>query len=270
MGGGCHRLGRPRALERVIRVPFEIGGRRLALEATVFLPMPADRARHPLVVLNHGHGGSEEVATRRRERWRPVEQARWFTDQGYIVVVPMRRGFAGSEGEYAEGYGSCEDPDYLKAGREAARDLRATILALTAWPEVDPARIYLAGVSAGGFAALTLASQGQPGVRAVLNFAGGRGAVAGGSACAEPRLIEAMATLGRNNETPSAWIYAANDSEFRPGLAQAMQQAFDGGKGRSRYFALPAFKDEGHWLFRDPEGIQVWSGPVRGFLSALP
>ena len=92
---------------------------------------------------------------------------------GFAVVIPMRRGYGHSEGNYAEAEGPCENADFYAAGRESARDLRATVEYVAALPGIDPERLVLVGHSTGGFASLILASQGLPGVRGVINFAGG-------------------------------------------------------------------------------------------------
>src|SRR3982074_1828953 len=36
-----------------------------------------------------------------------------FAQRGYVVVLPLRRGFGATGGEFAEYTGSCSHPDYL-------------------------------------------------------------------------------------------------------------------------------------------------------------
>src|SRR5262249_22764018 len=111
-----------------LSIPLDANGQALRLEATAFHPDGA--GPFPLVVINHG--SPRTAADRRAPRWRPVEQSRWFVSRGYAVIIPMRRGYACSQGDWAEGYGSCTTPDYFDAGLESARDIRATLDFMTA------------------------------------------------------------------------------------------------------------------------------------------
>jgi len=80
----------------------------------------------------------------------------------------MRRGFAHSGGVYADT--RC---DIGANGRVQAEDVIGALDALLKRPDVDKDRILLAGQSQGGLAALAVGAAGYPGVRGVLNFAGG-------------------------------------------------------------------------------------------------
>jgi hypothetical protein len=44
-----------------------------------------------------------------------------FARNGYVVVMPLRRGFGATGGEYAEDPGTCANPDYRKGGRRLRR-----------------------------------------------------------------------------------------------------------------------------------------------------
>ena len=37
-----------------------------------------------------------------------------FARRGYVVVLPLRRGFGATGGEFAEDPGTCANPDYRK------------------------------------------------------------------------------------------------------------------------------------------------------------
>src|SRR4051794_26676925 len=107
--------------EAVMRAPVvDAHGRRDLIDVTVF--RPDGRGPFPLVVLSHG---SPRSAGERRTdgRQRMVAQSRPFLAMGFAVVVPTRRGYGESGGEWAETYGSCESPDYYAAGLESARDI---------------------------------------------------------------------------------------------------------------------------------------------------
>jgi predicted dienelactone hydrolase len=100
----------------------------------------ADAARHPLVLLSHGFGGSARQMT-----WLGAALAR----RGYVVVAVDHPGTNGVDGVTAEG---------AYAPWERATDLRAALDFVLACPDlashVDAARIGVAGFSLGGFTAL--------------------------------------------------------------------------------------------------------------------
>jgi hypothetical protein len=62
------------------------------------------------------------------------------------------------------------------------------------------------------------------------------------------------------------WIYAANDSYFAPDLVRRMCDAFTSAGGRAQLISLPAFGDDGHYLFS--RGGATWTPIVDEFLRA--
>jgi pimeloyl-ACP methyl ester carboxylesterase len=130
---------------------------------------PAGKGPFPLVVISHG---SPRSANERRSwgRIRFPAQSEAFVAMGYAVIVPTRRGYGKSEGEWAEGYGTCSNPDYYAAGMEGARDIRAAVDAVRHEPWADAQRVVLAGQSAGGFGSVAAASQHFAGLVGVVNF----------------------------------------------------------------------------------------------------
>jgi dienelactone hydrolase len=198
--------------------------------------------------------------------------SRWLVDRGFAVVVPMRRGFAGSDGGYAEDFGPCQNPDYLRVGREAAHDVAATLDHLSRADFVDRGRIIVLGFSTGGWAAIAFSANSGTAVTGIINFAGGRGGRdpnGSGERCAQAPLLEATALFGRTSRIPSLWVYAENDSIFPPDVARAMLSSFRGAGGRAELVVLPPSGKEGHPFVHRPDALPLWSGPVSGFLQGL-
>jgi len=255
--------------EQVIRIPMTLnrasGSQGLSLEATLYLPDGA--GPFPLVVLSHGtpRDPGRRVS---QGRIRYASQSWEFVNLGFAVVIPMRRGYGNSEGEYAEAEGRCDQALFYEAGLESARDLLATVRFMATRPFIDPRRIILAGHSSGGFASLALASQGFPGLAAVINFGGGRGSMQGKN-CSTFNLIEACQKYGRTSRVPTLWIYCENDTYFPPWLGRLMYQAYGEAGGEARMVLLPPFNGEGHFLFNDGRGALLWSPIVSRFLSGL-
>ena len=210
------------------------------MDATVF--RPAGEARAPLVVVNHG---SPDNAAERPRMTRPSFTAisSFFLSRGYVVVLPLRRGYGVTGGRWAEDYGRCDTPDYVHAGLETAADIRAAIDYMTTQPFVAPGRTIVVGQSAGGWGTLALSSLNPPGVPAMIDFAGGRGGhqpVPGG-VCGPDFLVKGAAKFGSTARVPLLWITTANDSFFEPGLVARMVSAYNGAGGQATHRALGAF-----------------------------
>ncbi|MFN0219178.1 MAG: alpha/beta hydrolase family protein [Hyphomicrobium sp.] len=244
------------------------------LRATVFRPdEDADAAklsepkRHPIVVINHGTSDATRVAVSM-----PVYYwlSRWFVDRGYIVVLPQRRGHGATSGALVESVGTCADPDHATSGQIAADDIEAAVDYMTRQAFVETSETIVLGISTGGWAALALAARNPANVRAVINFAGGRGGHAGGhdnAVCGEQALIDAAATFGAAAKIPTLWLYAANDSYFGPELARAMAGAWTKAGGRADLQILPAYGDDGHDIVDDRAGRAFWGPWVDQFLD---
>lgn len=239
------------------------GGAAIELEA--LLVKPAAEARYPLALITHGSPRQSE-ARRRMSAAQMSFQAEELARRGYVAVVVMRRGYGTSEGSWDESSGRCDSADHERAARESARDLRAALRALASHPQVDATRTIVIGQSAGGIGTLALAADPPPGLKAVVNFAGGRGSRAPNEICREDRLIEAYAAFGKAARVPSLWIYTENDHYFGPELARRMFAAYreKGGVGELRL--LPAFGEDGHALFARRGGVPQWRPLLDAFL----
>lgn len=252
--------------QQVVRLPGPGGS---TLVATVM--RPPGEARSPLVVINHG---SPADGSRRAKMERPRYTAlsSFFLSRGYVVALPLRRGYGETGGSWAEGFGSCEVPDYFNAGLQGAADIQATIDFMRAQPYVAPDRTIVVGQSAGGWATIALSSRNPPGVAGMINFAGGRGGhqkLAGGGIgnCTPRALVDAAARFGATARVPMLWIYTENDSFFEPSLAKRMVEAYDGAGGKAVYRPVGAFGRDGHSLAGSSNGGPVWSPLVESFLA---
>jgi pimeloyl-ACP methyl ester carboxylesterase len=126
------------------------------------------------------------------------------------------------------------------------------------------------GQSAGGWGALALASLNPDAVKAVINFAGGRGGHSydrPNNNCAPDRLVEAARGFGRTAHIPTLWIYARNDSYFPPSLSRRMADAFRRAGGSAEYRLLPPVGAEGHQLIESNAAVALWSPLIETFLS---
>ncbi len=250
--------------ETVLRVPVSDRGETVTIDVTVF--KPEGHGPFPIAVLSHG---SPRSARERRAmgRMRMATQAEPFVAMGFAVLVPTRRGYGDSGGEWSEGYGSCAHPDYYDAGLESAVDLRAAVDAVRHEPWADAHRVLLVGQSAGGFGSVAASSAPFEGLAGVVNFAGGRGSLAADRVCGEARLVEAMARYGSAARVPELWIYSANDRFFGPALARRMYRAFVGAGGHAEYVEAPSSGIDGHGYFA--RAVDDWAPRVAAFVRRI-
>jgi dienelactone hydrolase len=255
----------PRLIEEKVRIPTTTGR---TLAATILRP----DAQGPLgaVILNHG------VSASARERAREtsdllINAAAVFARRGYVVVMPLRRGFGETGGDMAEDPGSCSNPDYKSAEQNAADDVMAAYNYTRELPYVDGNRMMLAGQSAGGMVAVfTAGSRNPPGLVAVLAFAAGRGGdpdINPGVPCAIEPVARIFDTLGKNIHVPVLFHYAENDLFFSPKVSRGWFDRFNANGANAEYALQPAFGRDGHYLFGDTLGVRYWLPTVESFLA---
>lgn len=267
----------PRMREQLWLLPS--ADRHVPMRATVFRPaddaplpkgVTARPGQRPMVVINHGTSEWTRHAVAM-----PVYYwlSRWFVDRGYIVVLPQRRGHGATGGDLVEARGNCADPDHYTSGLLAAEDIAAAIHYMSEQPFIAPGETIAVGISSGGWASLALASRSDSNLRAVINFAGGRGGHAFGrpnALCAPARLVEAMGRYGASARAPTLWLYAENDSYFGPDIARAMHASWTDSGGTADLHVFPKYGSEGHALADDQSGWYLWGGALQAFLERTP
>jgi dienelactone hydrolase len=247
-----------------------IQGERLLMRATVLRP-PGD-GPFPLVVINHGSIESADMRAKFPMPDYPLI-SRWFLDHGYAVALPQRPGHGETGGPYFEDQGFCEDPDFRQAGLRTADSIDAAIDYLTTQPFVRPADVIVVGQSAGGWGAIALASRNPPSVKAVVNFAGGRGGRsdnAPNNNCSPGALIAAAASFGKQARLPTLWLYSESDDYFGPDLARHMFEAFRNAGGNGEFHLLPPFGAQSHLMISSVDAFGLWAPMLEGFLAEHP
>jgi dienelactone hydrolase len=232
---------------------------------------PRGEGPFPLAVINHG--STQDAESRTSAPMQEFEAlTAWFVRRGYAVAIPERPGHGRTGGPYLEDQGDCAEADYRRSGLATAASIEVAIAYLTAQPFVRKNDVIVVGQSAGGWGALALASQNPPGVRAVINFAGGRGGRSydqSNNNCAPDRLIAALRVFGQTARVPTLWIYTENDSYFPPDLSRRMAEEFGLAGGSVEYHLLPAFGTEGHVLAESRDTAHIWGPTLDAFLARL-
>ena len=249
-----------------VRIPA--GENRYTIAARILKPQGA--GPFGAVVLNHG------VAGTRAERMREspdqlLAAATVFVQHGYVVVMPLRRGFGLTGGEYAEDPGPCSNPDFRKAETNASEDVMTAYNYARALPYVDGTRMILAGQSAGAMVSIYTAATREPaGLRAVLGFAAGRGGnpdYRPGVPCAVEPVAKLLDNLGKSIKVPVLFHYAANDRFFGAETTRLWFERFKAGGAKATYVLNPAFGADGHYVFSAENGAKVWLPAVEAFLG---
>ncbi|MEA3195862.1 MAG: hypothetical protein QOD26_4195 [Betaproteobacteria bacterium] len=255
----------PRLVEEQVRIPSAAG-----YEIATTILRPEGNGPFGVVVLNHG------VSASARERARESSElllgaASVFARRGYVVVMPLRRGFGATGGSMAEDPGSCANPDYVKAEHAAADDVMTAYAYARGLPYVDGSRMVLAGQSAGGMVSLFTAGTRAPqGLVAVLSFAGGRGGdpeSSPGVPCAVEPIAKVLDTLGKQTRVPVLFNYAENDLFFSPRITRLWFDRYTAGGADAEYILQPAFGKDGHYMFSDVVGVRYWLPTVERFFA---
>jgi dienelactone hydrolase len=227
------------------------------LETTVY--KPDGDGPFPVALVNHGKAPGDP---RFQSRFRPSSAARFFLQRGYAVVVPMRQGFSKSSGRYIGG--GC---NVLSNGRLQAEDASAVLDWVVTQPWADKERMLVLGQSHGGWTTLALGSVGYPGVKGLVNFAGGlRQDTCPGW---ESSLARAAGDLGKDTKLPSIWFYGDNDSFFAPSVFKPMFAAYQAGGAKAELIEFGVFGNDAHSMFGSRNGERIWQPKVTAFMQTL-
>ena len=256
----------PKLIQEDVRIPTR-GGYDVA--ATIL--RPEGKGPFGVVVLNHGVPGSAEERQSESAAADFNASAPVFARRGYVVVMPLRRGFGATGGPFAEDAGPCRRPDYMRAENAAADDVMAAYEYARRLPYVDPNRMILAGQSAGGIVSMFTAGMRHPeGLVAVLGFAAGRGGnpdLRPGVPCAVESVAKVLDTIGKSVKVPVLLHYAQNDRYFGPATSKLWYERFTAAGAKAEYVMQPAFGKDGHYLFAELVGVRYWLPAVEKFFG---
>ena len=224
-----------------------------------FIAMPAGTAPFPAIVLNHGserYPGANPAATS------------FFTDHGYVTLVPHRRGQGRSDGRYI--LDEVNEAFFLRRGVvlteklvEQVDDVAAAVSYLRSKRFVDPDRIAVVGCSFGGIEALLAAERDVP-IRGVIDFAGGAMTWGRfGNWTFRDRLRQAA----RNARVPIFFIQAENDYDTEPSRQLAAEMVKASRPHRLKIFPPNGSSPEEGHAFCAGGPSPPWGADVLAFLD---
>jgi dienelactone hydrolase len=242
---------------RQLEVRFPSG--RAVLSGT--LTLPAGKGRHPAVAFVHGSGPTERA-------YLPDLQA-LLVRHGVAVLAFDKRGIGQSGGDYPGEPPTADAIDIL------ARDAAAAARFLRSQPEIDPARVGLAGHSQAGWI-MPLAGSREPAVHFLVVFSGpavtadendlyqdltGQGehpaelsdaAIDTQVLAAGPGGIDPLPWI-RRLRFPVLWVYGGRDRHVPPRLSERRLEPIAREPGRD--FTIADFANANHALVETTTGL---------------
>lgn len=244
--------------EEIVMVKVGSGFSSVELETTIF--KPPGPGPFPLVLMNHGKAPGNPAF---QPRSRYIVISREFVERGYAVLIPMRRGFSKSSGQYIDGGCNLEGN-----GNAQADDVEGVLNYATLQPWADKTRILIMGQSHGGLTTMALGARNIANVKALVNFAGGLRRDEIGCQW-RLSLIDAFADYGKKTKVPSVWFYGANDSYFDPEQASRMHAAYIKTGTDAKLIAYGPFKNDSHGMSSSPEGVAIWWPETEALLKKV-
>jgi len=247
----------PRRRLRQLEVRFPSGS--AVLSGT--LTLPSGRGRHPAVAFVHGSGPTERA-------YLPDLQA-LLVHNGVAVLAYDKRGIGQSGGSYPGESPTAGAIDTL------ARDAVAATRFLRSQPEIDPARVGLAGHSQAGWI-MPLAGSREPAIHFLVIFSGpavtadendlyqdlaGQGerpaelsdaAIDAQVIAAGPGGVDPLPWI-RRLRVPVLWVYGGRDRHIPPGLSERRLEPVAREPGRD--FTIADFPKANHALVETTTGL---------------
>jgi dienelactone hydrolase len=242
-------------------------GKFVLVQHEVMWVRPMGDGPFPLAVISHG--APRNTSDNSYHGMRPhvyYSIAEDMARRGWASAIFMRRGYGASSGRPSEGYGGCSHADFIHAGFQTAMDFSNAISVLSKSKFVDPRMIIAIGHSAGGFGVLALSGQEIPGLRAVINFGGGRASISQNFVCERENLLDAFREFGVHSRMPSLWVYAINDQFFDPGLAQEFFGVFSERSSLGWLNIIADVPGDGHAAIQS-KGRKIWRPILDKFLD---
>lgn len=257
----------PASAQERAMVPVAIEGEQVKLATITYKPKGA--GPFPTLIFHHGSTGGGTDPSLFAQPYDPQPLAEWFTDRGWAVVLPSRRGRGGSEGLYDEGFSddraqgyTCDEARLLLGAERALRDVDAVTPALLALPFVDKAQLAVGGHSRGGILAIAWAARHPDQARAVINFVGGWRRT---SCTTATSVNQQLFNRDASRVPPSLWLYGDDDPFYPLSHSRANFAAFQAAGGRGTFHEYqPLPRSNGHQIDRFPF---LWSDTMALYLT---
>lgn len=229
-----------------IEITF-IPSRESGVELQLIIAAPALDGPHPTIIFNHGSTGRGDDPSLYSKTWSPLHVQKYFTESGWMVVFPQRRGRGKSGGKYREGLGDdkkgySSDISIALAGFErAVEDIDAVMDYLLTRTDVRVNKLVIEGASRGGILSIAYAGMRPSHFVGAINFNGGWL----GRACSTYESVNSMIfERGAAFKRPTLWLHGSYDQYYRISHCRENFQKFIAAGGSGSFVATKG----GHML----------------------
>lgn len=230
----------------------------------IVIARPPSGGPWPTIIFNHGSTGSGKPSLFKRV-WSPPVVQNYFIERGWMVIFPQRRGRGKSGGRYGEGLAadgsgySCEPDIALQGFERAVADIDAVLAHVRTRPDVDQARLAIAGVSRGGILAIAYAGLRPNNFIGAINFNGGWL----GRACLAYETVNPMVfAKGATAGIPTLWLHGSYDQYYRIAHCRQNFDRYVAAGGKGTFIAAPM----GHGLLFKPA---LWKKQLDSYMKGL-
>ena len=264
-----------RIIEEIIEVPVSVSNSNFTnnpkFEQKITVTIWRDDAikKAPYLLFSHGRAGTDQE---RGKFGRSSEKrnSEYFVSKGFTVILPTRIGYGVSGGPDAEYSGTCGSKNYLEARKVSVDQSKQVLNHVLDFSYIDKSKGIVVGQSVGGFTTIGLSAENIPGLKGAINFAGGDGGDPIKSAekpCGDYLIKDTFAKYGASNKVPTLWLYSVNDKFWGEQLPKDWFAAFQKAGGKGQFISLPAYKEDGHSIFRGD--LNAWKNDFEKFIKEI-
>jgi len=264
-----------RIIEEIIEVPVFVSNSnftnnpKFEQKITVTIWRDDSIKKAPYLLFSHGRAGTDQE---RGKFGRSSEKrnSEYFVSKGFTVILPTRIGYGVSGGPDADYSGACGNKNYLEARKVAIDQSKQVLNHVFDFSYIDRTKGIVVGQSVGGFTTIGLSAENISGLKGAINFAGGDGGDPIKSAekpCGDYLIKDTFAKYGASNKVPTLWLYSVNDKFWGEQLPKDWFAAFQKAGGKGQFVSLPAYKEDGHSIFRGD--LNAWKNDFEKFIKEI-
>jgi len=264
-----------RIIEEIIEVPVSVSNSNFTnnpkFEQKITVTIWRDDAikKAPYLLFSHGRAGTDQE---RGKFGRSSEKrnSEYFVSKGFTVILPTRIGYGVSGGPDADYSGACGNKNYLEARKVAIDQSKQVLNHVFDFSYIDRTKGIVVGQSVGGFTTIGLSAENISGLKGAINFAGGDGGDPKQfpeRPCSEHLIKDTFAKYGALNKVPTLWLYSVNDKFWGEQLPKDWFAAFQKAGGKGQFISLPAYKEDGHSIFRGD--LNAWKNDFEKFIKEI-
>ena len=264
-----------RIIEEIIEVPVSVSNSNFTnnpkFEQKITVTIWRDDAikKVPYLLFSHGRAGTDQE---RGKFGRSSEKrnSEYFVSKGFTVILPTRIGYGVSGGPDADYSGACGNKNYFEARKVTIDQSKQVLNHVFDFSYIDRTKGIVVGQSVGGFTTIGLSAENISGLKGAINFAGGDGGDPIKSAekpCGDYLIKDTFAKYGASNKVPTLWLYSVNDKFWGEQLPKDWFAAFQKAGGKGQFISLPAYKKDGHSIFRGD--LNAWKNDFEKFIKEI-